>query len=146
MFRDLYHLFKAVPITWLMLFASGLLWAADNALAERLKIEYYKAQYILGAQSQFELWDGAWWTVLTTALHHGDVVHLLCNTLGLWWLGRLLETRMGSWRYALFCLSATAVSGGIQSLWSPYVGLSGVDFSKIRLIMAWRKNQTRQQT
>lgn len=146
MFRDLYDLFKAVPITWLMLFASGLLWAADNALAERLKIEYYKAQYILGAESQFALWDGAWWTVLTTALHHGDVVHLLCNTLGLWFLGRLLETRLGSWRYSVFCVVAIGVAGVAQTLTSPYVGLSGMLYAQFGLIWAWRRRDTWLQT
>jgi rhomboid protease GluP len=130
--RQLFRLFKAIPVTWLMLFTSGLLWAAANALSLQLNIEYSRALNILGAESRFRVWDGAWWTILTTA-------YLLCNTTCLWWLGRLLETRLGSWRYLLFCLSAIAVAGACQSFWSPYVGLSGMLYAQFGLIWAWRR-------
>ncbi len=135
----MFQLFKAVPITWLMLFVSGLLWAVDNGLSQRLQIEYAAAQEALGAASQFGLWSGAWWKILATALHHGNVIHLLMNTSCLWWLGRLLETRLGSWRYALFCLSAIAVSGVCQVFTGPYVGLSGMLFAQFGLIWTWRR-------
>lgn len=135
----LISLFRAVPVTWLMLFAAGLLLGADNALASKFQKEFSEVQVLLGAEDQLHLWDGAWWTVLTTAFHHGGIIHLLFNASALWFLGRLLETRLGSWRYALFCLAALAVSGGYQSLWAPYVGLSGLLCAQLGLVWAWRR-------
>ncbi len=133
-------------MTWLMLFAAGLLLGADNALAWKYQIKFEDAGVLLGAESQFGLWDGAWWTVLTTGFHHGGMVHLLCNASALWFLGRLLETRLGSWRYALFCLGGLAVSGATQSLWSQYVGLSGMLCAQFGLVWAWRRTDTWFQT
>ena len=142
----LISLFRAVPVTWLMLFAAGLLLGADNALAAKLQEEFPKAQVLLGAEDQLLLWDGAWWTVITTAFHHGGIIHLAFNASALWFLGRLLETRMGSWRYALFCLSALAVSGGFQSLWEPYVGLSGMLCAQLGLVWSARRTDSWFQT
>lgn len=143
---QLLALFRAVPVTWLMLFAAGLLLGADNALTWKFPVEFHKAQIALGAADQFGLWEGAWWTVLTTAFHHGGIVHLLCNASALWFLGRLLETRLGSWRYALFSLGGIAVSGATQSLWGPYVGLSGMLCAQFGLIWAWRRTDVWFQT
>ena len=139
MWSRTFNLFKAVPVTWLMLFAAGLLWAADNTLAWKFRIEYGVAQRLLGAADEHRLWDGAWWTILTTNFHHGNVIHLALNVTFLWWLGRLLETRLGSWRYALFCLSSLAVSGAVQALFAPSVGLSGMLFAQFGLVWGWRR-------
>ncbi|MDB5337406.1 MAG: Rhomboid family protein [Planctomycetaceae bacterium] len=125
-----------------MLFAAGLVLGADNALAWKYQIEFPKAQILLGAEDQFGLWAGDWWRVLTTGFHHGGIVHLLCNASALWFLGRLLETRLGSWRYAVFCLGGLAVSGATQSLWGPYVGLSGMLCAQFGLVWAWRRTDT----
>lgn len=146
MFRQLFQLFKAVPVTWVMLFVSGLVWAVDNALAQQLKISYHDALIELGAVHPWGLWDGEWWLVFTTAFHHGDVLHLLCNASALWFLGRLLETRLGSWRYAVFCVVAIGVAGVAQTLWSPYVGLSGMLYAQFGLIWVWRRRDTWLQT
>lgn len=146
MFRQFFQLFKAVPITWMMLFVCGLLWAVDNALAQQLKISYQDALVILGAVHPWGLWDGQWWLVFTTAFHHGDVLHLLCNASALWFLGRLLETRLGSWRYAVFCLVAIGVAGVAQTFTSPYVGLSGMLYAQFGLIWAWRRRDPWLQT
>lgn len=143
---QLFALFRAVPVTWLMLFAAGLVLGADNALAWKYQIKFQVAQILLGAEDQFGLWAGDWWRVLITGFHHGGIVHLLCNASALWFLGRLLETRLGSWRYALFCLSGLAVSGATQSLWGPYVGLSGMLCAQFGLIWAWRRTDVWFQT
>lgn len=136
---QLFALFRAVPVTWITLFAAGLVLGADNALAWKYQIEFPKAQILLGAEDQFGLWAGDWWRVLITAFHHGGIVHLLCNASALWLLGRLLETRLGSWRYAVFCLAGLTVSGATQSLWGPYVGLSGMLCAQFGLIWVWRR-------
>ena len=146
MWRHLITLFRAVPVTWLMLFISGMVLGADNALALLRQMDFQKAQSLLGAADTHRLWDGGWWTVVTTAFHHGGLLHLLCNGCCLWWLGRLLETRLGSWRYLVFCLTATAVAGVAQSLSAPYVGLSGMLFAQFGLVWAWRRTDPWLQT
>jgi membrane associated rhomboid family serine protease len=133
-------------VTWLILFTAGILLGADNALAAKLQIEFGEAQVALGAEHQLQLWDGAWWTPLTTAFHHGGIMHLAFNASALWFLGRLLETRLGSWRYALFCLSAVTVSGGFQSMWAPYVGLSGMLCAQLGLVWSARRTDSWFQT
>lgn len=146
MWSQLFILLRAVPVTWLMLFAAALILGADNALVWKYQIPFHDAQLALGTEDQFRLWEGAWWTVLTTGFHHGGFLHLLCNASFLWWMGRLLETRLGSWRYAIFCLSGLVVSGTIQSLWGSYVGLSGMLCAQLGLVWAWRRTDTWLQT
>lgn len=146
MFRQTFRLFTAIPVTWSILFVSGMLWTLDIGISRRWQIDFHQAQLLLGAESEFGLWDGAWWTVITTSFHHGGVIHLFSNVVILWMLGRLLETRLGSWRYALFCLLGTIVSGGIQSLVNPYVGISGMLCAQLGFIWTWRKTDTWLQT
>lgn len=146
MWRHLITQLRAVPVTWLMLFLASMVLGATNALALLRGIEFQKAQGLLGAADPYRLWDGDWWTVVTTAFHHGGLLHLLCNGGCLWWLGRLLETRLGSWRYLVFCLTAATVAGAIQSLFAPHVGLSGMLFAQFGLVWVWRRTDPWLQT
>lgn len=50
----------------------------------------------------FDIWKGEWWRIPVSAFHHGGVVHLLLNCAAAWILGRRLEQRWGSLRYAIF--------------------------------------------
>lgn len=58
----------------------------------------------------FDVWNGDWWRVPASAFHHVGLAHLLCNMLANVYQGRWLETRWGSWRYALFIGGASLVS------------------------------------
>lgn len=72
------------------------------------------------------------WRMLTTALAHGSIFHVLLNMYTLWIFGQLLEPLLGRGRYlALYLLSALAGSLGVLFLANPFtpvVGASGAIF------------------
>ncbi|WP_233197267.1 rhomboid family intramembrane serine protease [Cryobacterium sp. N21] len=72
------------------------------------------------------------WRMLTTALAHGSIFHVLLNMYTLWIFGQLLEPLLGRGRYlALYLLSALAGSLGVLFLadpFTPVVGASGAIF------------------
>ncbi|MFG6444601.1 rhomboid family intramembrane serine protease [Microbacterium sp. P06] len=71
------------------------------------------------------------WRLLTTALVHGNFLHIALNMLTLWVLGRSLEPLLGTWRFlALYLISALGGSVAVTLL-SPLttvVGASGAIF------------------
>lgn len=72
------------------------------------------------------------WRLLTTALVHGSIFHVLLNMYTLWIFGQFLENLLGRGRYlALYLLSALAGSLGVLFLadpFTPVVGASGAIF------------------
>ncbi|MDJ0377427.1 rhomboid family intramembrane serine protease [Cryobacterium sp. PH31-L1] len=72
------------------------------------------------------------WRMLTTALVHGGLFHVLLNMYTLWIFGQLLEQLLGRGRYlTLYVLSALAGSLGVLFLadpLTPVVGASGAIF------------------
>ena len=72
------------------------------------------------------------WRLLSTALVHGSIFHVLLNMYTLWIFGQLLEQLLGRGRYlALYLLSALAGSLGVLFLAdpsTPVVGASGAIF------------------
>ena len=72
------------------------------------------------------------WRLLTTALVHGSILHLLLNMYTLWILGQILEPLLGRARFlVLYLLSGLAGSLGVLFLadpGQPVVGASGAIF------------------
>ena len=72
------------------------------------------------------------WRMLTTALVHGSVLHVLLNMYTLWILGQILEPMLGRARFlSLYLLSGLAGSLGVLFLANPgqpVVGASGAIF------------------
>lgn len=72
------------------------------------------------------------WRLLTTALVHGSIFHVLLNMYTLYIFGQFLEHLLGRGRYvALYLLSALAGSLGVLFLADPFtavVGASGAIF------------------
>ena len=101
----------------------------------------YLLQFVFGSQLTGLLWyagvysyPGSFepWRMLTTALAHGSIFHVLLNMYTLWIFGQLLEQLLGRGRFlALYLLSALAGSLGVLFLSSPttpVVGASGAIF------------------
>ncbi|MDZ4687190.1 MAG: rhomboid family intramembrane serine protease [Planctomycetaceae bacterium] len=75
----------------------------------------------------FDLWDGEWWRIPLSSLHHVAFWHLFTNLLATATLGRVLEMAWGSWRYLLFLVTAAFVSLLPEFLLQNYaIGYSGV--------------------
>jgi membrane associated rhomboid family serine protease len=101
----------------------------------------YLLQFVFGGQiTNLLLYAGFFsqpdsfepWRLLTTALVHGSIFHVLLNMYTLWIFGQLLEQLLGRGRYlALYLLSALAGSLGVLFLAdpvTPVVGASGAIF------------------
>jgi membrane associated rhomboid family serine protease len=75
---------------------------------------------------------GQWWRLLTTALLHGSIFHLLFNMYALWLLGPSLEAAFGRVRfltlYVLSALGGSAASYAFNDGVTPSVGASGAIF------------------
>lgn len=82
-------------------------------------------------------WDvfsrGRVWTIVTSALLHEELYHVLFNLIGLWYFGKLVEETLGSARYvAFFWLAAVLshvpflVAGAVTHDPTPTLGASGI--------------------
>jgi len=87
--------------------------------------------------------QGEWWRLITAAFLHYGPFHLLVNMVSLWWVGSLLESRIGSGRFlAIYIASGLAGSAGalIDKPLTPTVGASGAIFGILGagLILEWK--------
>ncbi|MCI0571090.1 MAG: rhomboid family intramembrane serine protease [Myxococcaceae bacterium] len=72
---------------------------------------------------------GQWWRVLTTAVDHHDLLHLVLNMSVVWTLGTGLERQMGTARFAVVSLITALGSATLVLLLDfdrPTVGASGM--------------------
>jgi membrane associated rhomboid family serine protease len=83
----------------------------------------YVAQFVLGDAVTFQLAFYAPlipsepWRMVTTALVHGGIMHVMFNAYSLWVLGNILERILGSARFlAVFALSTVAGSIAVAIL------------------------------
>ena len=72
--------------------------------------------------------QGQIWRLITPALLHADIFHILFNMLWLFVLGQQLEERMSPFRFILFMLIVGVVSNTFQYLMSGsnFLGFSGI--------------------
>ncbi|MBK9180591.1 MAG: rhomboid family intramembrane serine protease [Acidimicrobiales bacterium] len=57
--------------------------------------------------------QGEWWRIVTSGFLHAGLIHLALNMLALWWLGSMLEPRLGTARFvAVYGVSLVAGSLG----------------------------------
>ncbi|MCZ6571900.1 MAG: rhomboid family intramembrane serine protease [Planctomycetota bacterium] len=84
--------------------------------------------YRHGAASAWKIWDGAWWSLITSAFVHVDLIHLFFNMYWLWILGRPMERAVGSLRLFAFVVLAAFVSSAVELAVSDNagIGFSGV--------------------
>lgn len=74
--------------------------------------------------------SGRWWELITYAFLHGSAFHLLCNMLGLWFAGRVVERVLGTQRFLVLYFLAAIVAGLVQMALTdaPLIGASGSVF------------------
>lgn len=111
--------------------------SADPALA-------YSVEDLLALSPEQVLRNFRIWQLVTCALLHVGVWHMVFNCIGILFFGRLVEQRLGMGRYLRFLLGAQlSASLGflllatLQSTRLPMVGASGIDFGLIVLCAFW---------
>jgi GlpG protein len=93
---------------------------------------------------------GEVWRLVTPMFLHFDWMHIAFNCAFMWRFGVLIESRIGSGRFALLVLVAAVLSNSAEALWaqfgpwsggfSLFGGLSGVNYALFGY--AWIKGRT----
>lgn len=87
----------------------------------------------------FDIWNGQWWRIPLTSFHHENVIHLVFNLAGGWYLGQRLERYWGHWRMLLFFIPATIVPVMAELAWGyAMIGFSGVVFAILGALVVLR--------
>jgi membrane associated rhomboid family serine protease len=79
----------------------------------------------------YELANGEWYRLVTSAFLHGSPIHLFVNMLMLWWFGRPLEALLGRARFlAVYFLAVLGGSAGalVIAPTAATIGASGAVF------------------
>ena len=152
MFKTLIRQAKAYPITFGALTIALSLYVAvqvfqianpERATDARWKLGAVEKLVVVGEPQltgPLDLWDGQVWRIPVSAFHHGDLLHLAMNSVVLWYLGRLLENRMGRFSYLAFFLLAAVVSILSECLLEhSAVGLSGVAYAIFGALLVLRQ-------
>lgn len=143
--------FKRLPVTCILILIATFLYVLTGYLAlfepadlERtgfpgastvLLIKKYPEVY-----GQFDLWRGEVWRLFFNVFHHAGPIHLLMNSVSLWFLAGMLEPRMGRVRFAMFFLSAGYASVLAQALIGDNpIGMSGAVYAVFGYLVAQRK-------
>lgn len=84
----------------------------------------------LGALDDFDLYQGQWWGLITSAFVHIEPLHLMFNMYWLWILGGAFESRFGPFMMLGFIAITAFVSGGLQfAISGSGIGMSGVGYA-----------------
>lgn len=59
--------------------------------------------------------DGEWWRIVTVALTHGSITHIVLNMLSLWIIGSIVEAALGPGRYLAIYI-ASIVWGSLGAI------------------------------
>ncbi|MGA7937403.1 MAG: rhomboid family intramembrane serine protease [Kovacikia sp.] len=95
--RKVYVTYGLIAANWLMFIFEQRLGGSEDL----------STLYRLGALITEAVFMGEWWRVLTANFLHLNLLHLLTNLIGLYALGKFVETRLGSLKF----LIAYSVSG-----------------------------------
>jgi GlpG protein len=89
-----------------------------------------------------QIWDGAYWTLLTSVFVHLQWWHVALNVCCLWVLGRPLELAIGSFRWLIFFVLAAVVSSGFQFAAADQTGIgaSGVAYALVGFMWVTRRH------
>jgi len=157
----MFRFLAQAPVTFCLLVLLAMVFAGTHGRAGDSRTDLVRLQRAWGAVTQltwvesdahravvrhpelhgpFDLWDGEWFRVPISALHHADFWHLFLNSLSVALLGRLLETAWGSWRYLAFLAGATLSTMLPESLLGHAVlGYSGVVCALFGALIVLRK-------
>ena len=86
--------------------------------------------------------QGELWRTISPVILHANILHILFNMLWLWFLGRLVESRIGIIRYLVISVIIGLVSNAAQYLMSGplFMGYSGIIAGLAGFIYIRQKN------
>ena len=101
----------------------------------------YKTHMDMSSGQVLGLWDGAIWQLLTYQFMHFGLWHILCNMIGLYFIGKAIEEMYGSAVLLKVYLLGGACGGILETAmtWighSPDIGIVGASGSVFGLIAA----------
>jgi membrane associated rhomboid family serine protease len=112
-------------VTHILVWANVLVFAAVMAVDRR----WVDPEVAANVTDQFKLdpHHFRWWTLITYAFFHANLMHILGNMVFLWVFGPNVEDRFGRIGFLLFYLGGAASAGGLHVLLdhSPVIGASG---------------------
>ena len=80
-----------------------------------------------GYFSESEIFSGRWYSLITSAFVHIEIMHVFFNMYWLFFLGPVLEKLMGSGKFLAFILVTAFISSG----WQLATGHGGIGFSGV---------------
>jgi membrane associated rhomboid family serine protease len=109
----------AAAVTWLLLIAMALGFMLQDVNGRVFELRYalwpLGSEVVARSRGQWIEFGFAPWQLLSYALLHADLLHLLFNALALWMFGRGVEAVLGVGRFCIFLL-ITIVGSGVAQL------------------------------
>lgn len=137
---------KSAPVTFAVLAALIGIYLlqilVDNRSLDTQRHGSFLVQW--GANVSGLTTSGEWWRLVTSMFLHGGLLHVAFNSSALFELGKEIESRLGSWRFAFLYLFS-GLGGAVASmLWhvnAVSVGASGAIFGIFgaAFVFAWKK-------
>ena len=130
---------NAGPLTWGILCACILVFIVMSVAGDQAVMIWLAWPY--DASQRFELWR-----YFTHAFMHFSLMHILFNLLWWWYLGGMIEKRVGSGKLLVITVISALLSGFIQHKFSGpwFGGLSGVVYALMGY--AWLRGEREPQS
>lgn len=135
---------RAAPLTYLLVLANCVVFGIEMLRGDTTDFENL---FRLGAMlPEAVILDHQWWRLFTAMFLHAGPEHLVGNMLGLFLIGRMLESFVGSLRLGVIYLGGGVLSmAGVVALTqagliesNPLVGASGAIFALVGAIVLRR--------
>lgn len=93
-----------------------------------------------GGNVKFNVTGGEWWRLLTAIFVHIGILPLLVNMFGLYWIGLMVESILGNFKFLIAYFSTGIIAGLISLLWmgeGVTAGSSGAVFGLYGVLIAF---------
>ncbi len=122
---------------WATLLVTAVCVVVWHGLSLEPRPDAHEALSKWGCRSASDVWDGAYWSLLTSCFAHSDAEHLWGNMLWLWAFGIPLERAFGPARWLAFMLVAGTLANAVDQGWKGIAcnGFSGVTNAAFGLLV-----------
>src|SRR4029453_5340230 len=115
-----------------------------GVLAVAATVAWHSGRDVSPLFMNFRAWHGEYWRLLTSALPHVDVFHLLFNLYWLWVFGSAVEGTFGQLRTAaIFLFFAGGSAAAEYAVFEGGVGLSGIGYGLFGLLWVLSRRDER---